>query len=160
MTVDLEIIMPEALGVIADIEVGGFIWSDEREITVYLDADSVIKIGETYSMADAIRIENNVVRMIIGYLGDVYEISEKDKIPYLRVATAMLVASELGFAKFGSTMGNPLTSWASRLEENAWAMLVRCYISQSLPLIKKSVPYVMRLLNSKQRRSMRFLRYE
>jgi len=136
----------------ADGEIIAFYWCTEYDIQKYLDEESVIKIDDGYDLTDAIRMENDVVIEIVGYLNSVYVITKESNSRELRVVAAKLTAAAIGQARQGSSMGNSLVEWTSRLQNSAWSTLQRYFINQNLiGLTKITVPFVTRLFTSKLR---------
>jgi hypothetical protein len=82
----------------------------------------------------------------------VYVITKESNSRELRVVAAKLTAAAIGQARQGSSMGNSLVEWTSRLQNSAWSTLQRYFINQNLiGLTKITVPFVTRLFTSKLR---------
>jgi len=132
-----------------------YLWCTTAEIQAFLDAESVITIGNetgTYSEDDAMILENGIVYEIVSYLSPFFVISVTTVNPLLAAIAAKLTAAQIGLARFGASMGNEPANWTYRLKNEAWAALQRIAIQQSLPnLAPKTLPLEQRLLLSKTR---------
>ncbi len=133
-----------------------YIWASKNDIQRYLDAESVIKIGdssnENYSESEAQDMENGVVYEIITYLSSVYEITTESNVNLLKEITAMLTASKIGLARMGSSIGNDVTDWTNRLKNEAWASLQQRFVNQDISeLTAKDVPLWRKMMFSKRR---------
>ena len=131
-----------------------YLWTTTAEIQAYLDAESIITIGDggTYSEADAIILENGVVNDIVAYLSPFFTISTETSSPLLANIAAKLTAAQIGLARFGSSMGNEPADWTYRLQNQAWASLSRIALSQSLSGVEaKDISLEQRLILCKIR---------
>lgn len=134
----------------------GFIWCTTNHIQTYLDANSVIDLGDgasdTYAMADAYQMENDVVYEIMNYLSKSLTLSIYAPAKVLVTAAAKLTAAAIGQARMGASMGNELTPWTHRLANSAWSRLQIIFIFQQLDnAVAKDVPLWQRLLLAKMR---------
>lgn len=134
----------------------GFLWCTVEDIQKYLDQESTIQIGDgsgnTFSLNDAMRIENDVVRDIIDFLSSVYEIDVTSILDFLISQTSRLTAAAIGVTRFAASMGISEADWTNRYKNEAWAALRRSVINQSTSgLVKKSVPIHIRLIYAKTR---------
>ena len=156
MTVYKDVEIKLKTNMIARRRVLNFLVATVDEIQKYLDKDSIIRIGDTYPISNAMMMENSIVYEIYQYLTEVYDATFATifSFPVIQDVVCMLTASEIGFAYFGSSLGNPLTTWAGRLEDRAWRILMRLYIGQELGVTKKNVSFGQRLLRSKTRTRM------
>lgn len=129
-----------------------YLWGTMAGIQIYLDDESTIQIGDNYDDADAQIVENAIVREVVEYLSPVYVISESDSSALLGDQVNKLTAAQIGIARMGSTLGNDLAPWTLRLQNQAWAVLMRGFVSQSLTgILTKDVPLWKRFLLAKSR---------
>ena len=79
-----------------------YLWTTTAEIQAYLDAESVISIGsgadDTYTEADAMRLENAIVREVVSYLTPFYEITTLSVNTLLAGIVAKMTAAQIGLA--------------------------------------------------------------
>jgi len=128
-----------------------YLWTTKSDIQRFLNNESVISIADAYPEADAMSMENGVVREIITYLSSFYEIDEDSDIASLKELTAMLTAARIGTA-FSSAISNDPTSWAYRYENSVWASLQQRVVNQDISdLTVVSVPLWKRLIYGKRR---------
>jgi nuclear transport factor 2 (NTF2) superfamily protein len=128
-----------------------YIWTTESDIQRFLNDESVIDIGDTYTSADAQYMENGVVREIVAYLSSFYEIDEDSNVPLLKELTAMLTAARIALA-FSSAISNDPLSFAYRYQNEVWASLQQRAVKQDLSeLTVVTVPLWQRLVYSKRR---------
>ncbi len=128
-----------------------YIWTTESDIQRYLNDESVIDIGDTYTQTDAQNMENGVVREIIAYLSSFYEIDEDSNVSLLKELTAQLTASRIAMA-FSSAIANDPLSFAYRYQNEVWASLQQRAVNQDISeLTVVSMPMWKRLMFSKRR---------
>lgn len=131
-----------------------YLWSTTAGIQAYLDAESIIVIGEgeTYTEADAMTLENDIVYEVVSYLTPFFVITAETISPTLAGIVSKLTAAQIGLARMGSSMGSQPADWTYRLMNQGWAALNRIAISQSLPgVTPKTVSLESRLILSKIR---------
>lgn len=134
----------------------GYIWCTEADIQLFLDAESIIDIGDTssdtYAAADAIKMENTVVHDIVRYLSGSLVLSIYTPAQVLVSAAAMLTAARIGRGRMGASMGSDLAEWTDRYANQVWAKLQSIYVDQTLDnATARVVPLWKRLIMSKMR---------
>lgn len=131
-----------------------YLWTTTAQIQAYLDAESIISIGEdgTYAEADAMSLENDTVNEIVSYLSPFFVITAETVSPLLASIAAKITAAQIGLARMGASMGSQPADWTYRLKNEAWAALYRIALNQSLTgVTPKTISIENRLIYAKIR---------
>jgi len=133
-----------------------YFWCRTGSIQKYLDTESTIQIGDesgdTFDELTAIRLENDVVDEIIEYLDMAFYLSTETKVRYLITQASKLTAARIATSRFAGTMTLEIAEFIRRLENQAWAGLMRSFLRGTIRgLTSKSTTYKERLIHYKTR---------
>lgn len=129
-----------------------YFWCRTIDIQKYLDENSTISIGDTFDTNTAIRIENDTVDEIIEYLDYVVCVTTDSRIRFLKTQAARITAARIATSRFAGTMTLEIAEFIRRLENQAWAALMRAFLRGSIRgLVSKDTTYQERLLHYKIR---------
>jgi hypothetical protein len=132
-----------------------YFWCRTVDIQKYLDRESTIQIGTGtgyFELADAYRLENDVVADIIEYLSPAFIITTEVRIRYLKTQASKLTAAAIATSRFAGTMSGDIADFVKRLRNEAWSALMRSFISGTITgITPKTLSYKERLILYKNR---------
>lgn len=149
--------IPITTTITADLYKLQYLWCNQAIIQAWLDEKSVLRIGDgtghNFSVAQAQRIENAVVKDIVAYYLPMYEITVADKIDFLIEDVSKLVAAEIAFSRFAASIGNQPSEWTASYRNDAWAKFYQYAIADTLRyyVTSREIPLWKRMIIAKRR---------